>query len=432
MSSAQTQTDDYATAQAQAIAAGEEFDGQLGDSAAAFQTLGVSVTDANGNLRDSEAVFSDAITALGGIKNEAERDALAMSIFGKSAMELNPLIKAGADELANLSQQAHEVGAVMSEEDVAAFEEFDDTLASVKMGLQGTLGTLAGAFLPGFQNVLGQAGGYLTQFRAIVDGSGGDIGAMASGVGGLISTIIADVAAQAPQLMQAGMSILMSIVNAIVTNLPTMITAGVEMLLSLVNGLVTALPAIIEAGLKALIALAMGITQALPTLIPTLVGVILKIVEILIANLPMLIDAALQLILALAQGLIAAIPILIPAIPVIMQAVFDALIQALPMIATAAAQLISVLSQGFIENIPMILSSAVQLISVLVNYLRNDAVPMLLEVGKNLVTGLWNGIKNSMAWLKANFVAEMMKVLDSVKSALGISSPSSLIADEIG
>ena len=69
-----------------------------GDANDAFKKLGVSVTDANGKLRDNEDVFNEVIDALGTVANETERDALSMEIFGKSAKELNPLIKAGSDK----------------------------------------------------------------------------------------------------------------------------------------------------------------------------------------------------------------------------------------------------------------------------------------------------------------------------------------------
>ena len=58
----------------------------------AFEAIGVSVTDSNGNVRDSEDVFQDVITALGKMENETERDALAMKLMGNSASQLNPLI----------------------------------------------------------------------------------------------------------------------------------------------------------------------------------------------------------------------------------------------------------------------------------------------------------------------------------------------------
>lgn len=63
----------------------------------AFEKLGVSVTDSEGNLRDSDAIFNDVISALGKMTNETERDALAQQLMGKSAAELNPLIEDGGE-----------------------------------------------------------------------------------------------------------------------------------------------------------------------------------------------------------------------------------------------------------------------------------------------------------------------------------------------
>lgn len=131
----------------------DEFDKKVGDMALAFNTLRVSTVDVNGQLRDQEDVFIDVIDALGKIENPVERDALAMQIFGKSAQELNPLIKAGSDELARLAGEAHDVGAVMSEDAVYALESFGDTMASVKAGFKGVLGTLAAQALPAFEKV---------------------------------------------------------------------------------------------------------------------------------------------------------------------------------------------------------------------------------------------------------------------------------------
>ena len=65
-----------------------------GDAADAYKKLGVQVTNADGSLRDSEDVYWDAIDALGKMEEGTERDILAMTLFGKSAQDLNPLINA--------------------------------------------------------------------------------------------------------------------------------------------------------------------------------------------------------------------------------------------------------------------------------------------------------------------------------------------------
>jgi len=100
-----------------------------GSAYEAFNALGVSFTDINGNLRDNEDVFYDVIDALGKMENETERDALAMDLFGKSATELNPLIEAGADQLEALGKEAEETGYILSDDMLESLgglqDEFD-------------------------------------------------------------------------------------------------------------------------------------------------------------------------------------------------------------------------------------------------------------------------------------------------------------------
>jgi predicted nucleic acid-binding Zn-ribbon protein len=117
-------------------------------AAKAFKELGVNVRDANGNLRDNQDVFNDVLDALGKIENPTERDALAMEIFGKSAQELNPLIKLGAAGMAEMADEAHRMGGIMSEEAVQAAAALNDKLAGLKAGLGGIGARLAGAFIP--------------------------------------------------------------------------------------------------------------------------------------------------------------------------------------------------------------------------------------------------------------------------------------------
>lgn len=408
-------------------------------TAAAFAALGISVTDSNGQLRDSEAVFQDAITALGGISNETERDALAMELFGKSAQDLNPLIKAGADEINRLTDEAHEMGAVMDDEAVGALESFGDELAGLQAGLKGTLGTLAVAFLPFFQEITGQAKGYMQEFAAIVSGADGDLGEIATGLGELLGKIITDVAQQAPAMLEAGLSILRGIGSAIMAALPELIPAAVEMitslvafvvealpllmdagvqiLLALINAILPQLPMLIEAGLQMIVTLANGLAAALPQLIPVIAQIIPQIVIILIQNLPMIIQAALDLIIALAQGLIAALPVLIPQIPKIVEAIVQALIEAFPMIIEAALQLIITLGQGIIAALPQLGQSALEIITTIGTALQN-ANGRLLEFGGNIVRAIWEGIQALAGWFADNVGRFFGNIVSNAISAI--------------
>lgn len=114
----------------------------------AFKTLGVEVRDSNGNMRDSKTVMSEAFTALNNVGNETERDSLAMQIFGKSGMALNPIIKAGGDELNRLTKEARDTGAVMSNEAVAGLDKFGDTMDSLGQSIMGTVGEKLAKYTP--------------------------------------------------------------------------------------------------------------------------------------------------------------------------------------------------------------------------------------------------------------------------------------------
>lgn len=120
----------------------------------AFAELGIQVRDSKGNLRDSETVWRETIAALGKIPDETERDALAMQLLGKSAMDLNPLILMGADGMAQMADEAHKMGAVMSTEDVKAMADFNDKLDGLKTGFRGVVSTLASSFMPAANGVL--------------------------------------------------------------------------------------------------------------------------------------------------------------------------------------------------------------------------------------------------------------------------------------
>lgn len=99
-----------------------------GDAYARFEKLGISVTDTEGNLRSTDEVFAEAISRLGNVENSTERDALAMNIFGKSAMDLNPLIAVGREGLADYRAEAHEMGYVLDTDTLESLGAVDDAM----------------------------------------------------------------------------------------------------------------------------------------------------------------------------------------------------------------------------------------------------------------------------------------------------------------
>jgi hypothetical protein len=394
-----------------------------GDAAEAWETLGVSVTNADGSLRDQQDVFGETIDALGKIENASERDALAMAIFGRGAQELNPLIKAGSDEMERLADEAHRVGAVMSEEDIAGLEAFDDTMAGLKLSLQGTLGTLSTAFLPGFQAIFGTLGGYLTTFSRIVDtfaNKGGGTANFLAGITGLVTDIANDVAGAAPGMMQAGLGIVMGILNAIMAALPNLLEAGTSILTSLVEFIVA----------------------ALPTIIPMAVQILLTLLDAIIANLPMLLEAGIQAVTALIEGLAQASPELVPAIVNMIGLILKVLIDNGPALITAGAQLIGGLAQGLANAVPAEAKAAIESfltemglaiaigapalgpkIDAAITSAIKSAGLKIKMAGKSIVEGLWAGIEGAWNWLYEKIQGFIQGIIDAILKAEDAHSP---------
>ena len=119
-----------------------------GDAAEAFKKLRIRITDSTGQLRDSEQVFHEAIDALGRMRNETERDALSMAIFGRSARDLTPLIEAGSGALKELADEAHRMGYVMDEEALESLGALDDAMQRFKNQTQTFKQSIAMVMLP--------------------------------------------------------------------------------------------------------------------------------------------------------------------------------------------------------------------------------------------------------------------------------------------
>ena len=75
--------------------------------------------------------------------------------------------------------------------------------------------------------------------------------------------------------------------------------------------------------------------------------------------------------------------------------------------------------------------AASDLCSAVINGVANLPSQMA-SVGYNIVMGVWNGICNAAGWFRRQVQSFFSGIVDGVKGALGIHSPSKVFADEIG
>jgi hypothetical protein len=113
-----------------------------------FDLLGVSLTDANGNLKTSGALFKDTVLALTEIENPTQRAALAQDVFGKSAKDLLPILSQSREEILQQIDNASKYGQVLSEEAVKALDDAGDMMENFSNAMKVAGAEIVTSFAP--------------------------------------------------------------------------------------------------------------------------------------------------------------------------------------------------------------------------------------------------------------------------------------------
>jgi hypothetical protein len=115
-----------------------------GTATQAFSRLGVSVTDAEGNLRSQADVMSDVADRFARMEDGATKTALAQEIFGRSGANLIPMLNQGSQGLRQMGDEAERLGLVFDEKTAKAAEQFNDNLTRLRGVAQGAAREFAG------------------------------------------------------------------------------------------------------------------------------------------------------------------------------------------------------------------------------------------------------------------------------------------------
>ena len=358
----------------------------------------------------------------------------------------NPLIQISkaAGETMEETQKRMSAGAVSVEELQSAMEtvttgtgQFAGGMEAASHTTQGLISTLKDnanalvgeVFMPISDGLLGSVlpgaieavSSLTTAFRE------NGISGMIEAAGGILGSAIGEFTNALPQFVGTASEIVKSLVNGINDNLPQITEGAVTTVNTLANGILGMLPEIIKLGLDVIVSLANGIAESLPELIPTIVDVVLQIVETLIDNVDMLVDSAIAIITALANGLINALPRLIEKAPEIIAKLVNALVTNAPKLLTSAMKIIVTLANGLITNIPNLIRAIPQIVAAIVKGFVS-LMGQIKGIGKNIVNGVWQGIQGMVSWFTGKVKGFFSGIVNSVKNALGIHSPSKVFA----
>lgn len=172
----------------------------------AYSKLGVSIKDADGNLRKSDDVYRDVLNNLADLEDKNLRNSIANDIFGKSYGDLAPILDSGSDGIEALTSRADELGLVMSQEAVDAGVKFGDTLDDVKQAGGRMFVSIAGELLPVLQKFLDWIIAHMPEIREVT---------------GKVFEVIRQAVQKAKEIFEAIQPVLQIIWDFIVFSFPT-------------------------------------------------------------------------------------------------------------------------------------------------------------------------------------------------------------------
>jgi hypothetical protein len=160
-------------------------------SGADVQTVTDAVKDSNKQLFDTRAAggkspFADALAALGisldefesmnpeqrlgavgdaigSLQGDADRTALAMTVFGEAGKELLPLMLSGSEGISAMGDEAERLGGVISGDTLKQSENLAAAMLNVRTTVGGVASQVAGQLMPAIGDIAGRMGAWVEE-----------------------------------------------------------------------------------------------------------------------------------------------------------------------------------------------------------------------------------------------------------------------------
>lgn len=419
-----------------------------GDTAKSAEVADMAITDMADNVNKMGTDMQSIQNAYQGFakQNYTMLDNLKLG-YGGTKTEMERLLKdataiSGVEyDISSLSDVYNAIHVIQNELGITgttakeASETIQGSVSAMKSAWQNLLTDMAddnadfdGLINNFVESILTVGNNILPRIQTVIQGMG-------ELVSGLLSTLIPEIVSAIPPIIENTLPTLISAVETaiqgILAVIPQITQSISDLLPVIISSLVGMLPSILDVGIQMILSLVNGIISSLPTLIPAVISAILTIVDNLISNIDLLIDAGIQLVIGLAQGLIDAIPVLLEKIPVIIENLLSALYRNQAKLISAGIQLAVQLAVGLVKAIPQIIASIPQIIKSIIDGFKSG-MNDIKNVGRDLLKGLWDGIKSWATELWNNIKDLGNKITGWFKNVFKINSPSKVFSDEIG
>jgi hypothetical protein len=119
-----------------------------GEAQKGFSALGIQVKSSDGSLKSSTQVMEEVADRFAGMKDGAEKTALAISIFGRAGANMIPLLNGGSKAIREAGDELERMGGVVTADAARNAQMFNDNLARLSKTVSSIAYSIAENILP--------------------------------------------------------------------------------------------------------------------------------------------------------------------------------------------------------------------------------------------------------------------------------------------
>ena len=258
-----------------------------------FERLGVTVTDANGNLRSQEEVMWDVMAALQSMDNQAEKARLANELFGRSGSELMPLLNGQAGSIEAMKEQAHDLGLVLGDELIDNGVVLTDTLDQTKRAFSSIITQLGGSLMP-----------ILTKVLTYIQKALPSINGLVEKLAPVLATLFDSLLPPLMELAEEVFPILFDLIEMLIPPVAEIVRSLLPLITSLLSSVIKPLVQLVKSVLPPLIKVVQAVIPPLIEIIQSVLPILTKLVEALTPLIVNIIEAVLPVIIELVNALL--------------------------------------------------------------------------------------------------------------------------------
>lgn len=404
----------------------------LDGSGERFEELSKQVANADGSAENMAETLNDNLKGKIGLLGSA-LEGLGIEIYENVDTPINSVVDTFTDYIGQITEvltRTEDTKAKLEELGLTA-EDLGLNIEEIPSGFSGMVEVLGDIITDMILKIVEAIPGFLEAgvdiINALLEGvreNQADVTAAAIETITLLLDAFFDIM---PQVIDIGIDVIWSLIDGINQTEGNLMQEVSDLIVQLLSSFIEMLPEILNIGVRIILELIQGISESLPKLIPVAFEAVFQFVEGLLDNIDLLIDAAIALITGLSLGLINSIPIILEKAPIIVNKLVDALVNNAGKASRAAVELMLVLAVELIKQIPNLLKSIPKIVKAVLNAFT-VGFKVINTIGKNIIQGLWEGMKSMTSWIVNKTKDLANSIAGSFKGVFGIKSPSTLMA----